>query len=240
MTRTALAIVLACALLAGCASSSPKKHGPPPPYTVTSVKTGFITTGDLGAAAIQVDDSGHGNHVIYTPPDSIPTCPYVQRADDVQTKVEPALELAGGNSTGRFVVGPSDPSRTPLPVVTEGALVFKTEVLADQGMDKVQAEAAKCPAAFTILGGPPVIVGNYKTNSRPFQLGDWEGFAQQLAHTYPSEVDGGTYDDLVTVVVHKANAILYIGFEQTKQTGQRADSATKVKDAMKVALGRLG
>jgi hypothetical protein len=44
----------------------------------------------------------------------------------------------------------------------------------------------------------------------------------------------------VTVVVGKANAILYVGFEQTKQTGQRADSATKVKDAMKVALGRLG
>jgi hypothetical protein len=107
-------------------------------------------------------------------------------------------------------------------------------------MDKVQAAAAKCPAAFTVLGGPPVIVGEYKTNSRPFQLGEWQGFAQQLVHTFPSDVDPRTYDDLMTVVVRKANAILYVGFEQTKQTGQRADSATKVKDAMKVALGRLG
>jgi hypothetical protein len=83
-------------------------------------------------------------------------------------------------------------------------------VLADQGMDRVQAAAAKCPAAFTILGGPPVIVGNYKTNSRPFRLGEWQGFAQQLVHTFPSDVDPGTYDDLVTVVVRKANAILYV------------------------------
>ena len=240
MTRTCLAIMLACAVIAGCSSGAPKKHGPPPPYTVASVKTGFITTGDLGAGAIEVDDSGHSNHVIYTPPDSIPTCPYVQRADDVTTDVSPALELAGGNSTGRFVVGPRDPSQTPLPVVTEGALVFKTDVLADQGMDKVQAEAAKCPAAFTVLGGPPVIVGDYKTNSRPFHLGEWQGFAQQLVHTFPSDDGQSTYDDVVTVVVRKANAILYVGYDQTKQTGQRADSATKVKDVMKVALGRLG
>ena len=221
-------------------SGRPGHRGPPPPYTVASVKTGLITTGDLGAGAIEVDDSGHGNHIIYTPPDSIPTCPYVQRADDVTTDVSPAVELAGGNSTGRFFVGPRDPSQTPVPVVTEGALVFKTDVLADQGMDKVQAEAAKCPAAFTILGRPPVIVGDYKTNSRPFQLGQWQGFAQQLVHTFPSGVDPGTFDDLVTVVVRKANAIVYVGFEQTKQTGQHADSASKVKDAMKVALGRLG
>jgi hypothetical protein len=86
----------------------------------------------------------------------------------------------------------------------------------------------------------PPIVGNYKTNSRPFQLSEWQGFAQQLVHTFPPGVDPGTYDDLVTVVVRKANAIVYVGFEQTKQTGQRADSASRVKDALKVALGRLG
>ncbi len=239
MTRTGILIVLTCALLVAC-GGSPKKHGPQPPYTVSSVKAGFITTGDLGQGAIEVNDSGHGAHIIYTPPDSVPTCPYVQRADDVTVAVAPALELAGSNSTGRFVVGPRAPAETPLPVVTEGALVFKTDGLAAQGMTKVQAEAAKCPDAFTILGGPPEIVGNYTTNGRPFQLGEWHGFAQQLVHTYPSNVDPGTYDDLVTVVVSKANAILYVGFAQTKQTGQRADSASKVKDAMKIALGRLG
>src|SRR5262245_33537942 len=66
------------------------------------------------------------------------------------------------------------------------------------------------------------------------------GRAGPLVHTFPPGAAPGTYDDLVTVVVRKANAIVYVGFEQTKQTGQRADSASKVKDAMKVALGRLG
>lgn len=240
MTRTAL-LIMTCAVLVACGTGSPAKHGPQPPYTVNTIKAGFITTGDVGKGAIEIDDSqAHlGAHFTFTAPDSIPTCPYVGRADDV-SDVQSAIELPGGTTTGQFVVGPSDPARTPLPVVTQGAQVFKSDVLADQGMDKVQAAAAKCPAAFTILGGPPVIVGNYKTNSRPFQLGEWQGFAQQLVHTFPSDVDPGTYDDLVTVVVRKANAILYVGYEQTKQTGQRADSATKVKDAMKVALGRLG
>lgn len=241
MTRTGLLIALVCAVLVGCSSGAPAKHGPQPPYTVTSIKTGFVTTGDLGKGAIEVDDSqSHlGAHFTFTAPDSIPTCPYVGRSDDV-SDVQSAIELAGGNSTGQWVVGPGDPAQAPLPTVTQGAQVFKTDVLADQGMDKVQAEAAKCPAAYSILGGPPTIVGDYKTNSRPFQLGEWQGFAQQLVHTFPSDVDQGTYDDVVTVVVRKANAILYVGYDQTKQTGQRADSPTKVKDVMKVALSRLG
>lgn len=241
MRRTGLPIALMCAVLVSCSDGSPRRHGPQPPYTVASIKTGFITTSDLGKGAIEVDDSqSHlGAHFTFTAPDSIPTCPYVGRADDV-SDVQSAIELSGGNSTGQWVVGPGDPAQTPLPTVTEGAQVFKTDVLASQGMDKVQAEAAKCPDAYTILGGPPTIVGDYKTNSRPFQVGEWQGFAQQLVHTFPSDVDQSTYDDLVTVVVRKANAILYVGYEQTKQTGQRADSATKVKDALKVALGRLG
>ena len=45
--------------------------------------------------------------------------------------------------------------------------------------------------------------------------------------------------NLVTVV-QKANVILYVGFEQTKQTGERADSSSRVRAAMHVALDRLG
>jgi hypothetical protein len=150
-----------------------------------------------------------------------------------------AIFVAGGvQPTEPDYRGHHSPSTAGLsPPLTANAC---TDGLAAQGMNQVPAEAAKCPATFSILGGPPVIVGNYTINSRPMQLGEWGGFAQQLVHTFPSGVDLGTYDDLVTIVVRKANAILYVGFEQTKQTGERADSATKVKDAMKVALGRLG
>ena len=224
--------------LAGCHSAPARKASS---YTVQSVRAGFITTGDLGAGTIQVDDSGHGGaHIIYTPPDSVPTCPYVQRADNVSGNVPPAVELPGSNSTGRFVVGPRDPAATPLATVTQGALVFTTSALADKGMDQVNAQTAKCPSAFTILGGPPVIVGDYKINNRPFELSGWRGFAQQLVHTFPAGVDPDTYDDLVTVVVHRANAILYVGYEQTKKVGERADSATKVRTALERTLNRLG
>jgi hypothetical protein len=242
MTTRLVTAALAGVVLAGCLAAC---DGSPKPkassYTVQSVKAGFITTGDLGAGTIQVDDSDHtGAHIIYTPPDSVPTCPYVQRADDVTGNVPPAVELPGSNSTGRFVVGPRDPAKTPLATVTQGALVFKTSALADNGMNQVDTETAKCPSAFTILGGPPVIIGNYTINSRPFELNGWRGFAQQLVHTFPADVDPETYDDLVTVVVHRANAILYIGYAQTKKVGDRADSAPKVRAALDHTLKRLG
>lgn len=242
MTTRLLTAALAGAVLAGglagCGSSPKPKASS---YSLQSVKAGFISTGDLGAGTIQVDDSGHtGAHIIYTPPDSVPTCPYVQRADDVTGNVSPAVELPGSNSTGRFVVGPRDPAKTPLATVTQGALVFKTSALADKGMDQVNTETAKCPSAFSILGGPPVIIGDYKINSRSFELNGWRGFAQQLVHTFPAGVDPDTYDDLVTVVLHRANAILYVGYAQTKNVGDRADSATKVRAALQRTLKRLG
>lgn len=242
MTTRILTAALAGAVLAGslaaCGSSPKPKAGS---YSVQSVKAGFISTGDLGTGTIQVDDSDHaGAHIIYTPPDSVPTCPYVQRADDVTGNVPPAVELPGSNSTGRFVVGPRDPAKTPLATVTQGALVFKTSALADKGMDQVNTETAKCPSTFTILGGPPVIIGDYKINSRSFELNGWRGFAQQLVHTFPAGVDPETYDDLVTVVLHRANAILYVGYAQTKNVGDRADSAKKVRAALEHTLKRLG
>lgn len=233
-----LAAVLVAAALASCDSGSPKKARAP--FTVTSVKAGFVTPADLGDGAVEFADIGHGAHIVYTPPDSIPTCPYVQRADDVAKPVAPALELPGGNSTGRIIVAPRDASKTPLPVVTEGALVFKTETLAVTAMRQVLTESAKCPASFTILGGPPVIVGDYKVTSRPFELAGWRGFAQHLAHTLPPGVDAETYDDLVTVVVHKANAILYVGLSQTKRVGERADSEQRVRSALDRTLHRIG
>jgi hypothetical protein len=231
--------VLLAAAVAGCGSDSPKPltHAP---YTVKSIQYGFATIKDIGKGAIRVDDSGHGSHVIYTPPDSVPTCSYVQRADDITVKVQPAVEPVGGNSTGRFIVGPPNPDRSALPVVTQGAVVFTTDALADTGMKTVTAEAAKCPDSFSILGGPPIIVGSYKVNSRAFKSAGWTGFAQQLAHTSPPDLGTDTYDDLATVVAHKSNAIIYLQLAQIRKTGQRADSNEKLEKLLKTTLGRLG
>jgi hypothetical protein len=235
----AAAAVLASATLAGCGAHSGKEltH---PPYTVNSIHLGFATIKDIGKGAIQVEDSEHGSHVIYTPPNSVPTCPYVQRADDTTVEVQPAVELVGGNPTGRFIVGPSNPEKSTLPVVTQGAVVFTTDALADQGMETVTAESAKCPDSFTILGGPPIIVGGYKVNRRTFKTAGWTGFAQQLAHTSPPDLNTGTYDDLVTIVAHKANAVIYFGYAQIHKIGQRADSGVKAEKLTKAILGRLG
>ena len=99
-------------------------------------------------------------------------------------------------------------------------MVFESAQLADAGMKEVNAAAAKCPGTFTILGGPPQIVGSYTVNSRPLELDGWKGFSQQLAHTAPPDLNPDTYDDLVTVVLHKGNAIIYAGFAQIKKTGR--------------------
>jgi hypothetical protein len=234
-----MAVAGAAVVLAGCGSGSGKDLAHPP-YTVKSVQFGFATTKDVGKGAVRVDDSGHGSHVIYTPPDSVPTCSYVQRADDTTVQVQPAVELVGGNSTGRFIVGPPNPDRSALPVVTQGAVVFTNEALAATGMKTVMAEEAKCPASFNILGGPPIIVGSYKVNGRAFKAKGWTGFAQQLAHTSPPDLGTDTYDDLATVVAHKANAIVYLQLAQIHKTGQRADSNEKLDKLIKTTLDRLG
>ncbi|MEU2613490.1 hypothetical protein ABZ570_18175 [Micromonospora sp. NPDC007271] len=231
--------LLALGVLAGCSSGAPEPLTKPP-YTVDSVRFGLVKPSDLGDGATEIKDNGHSSHVIYTPPNSIPTCPYIQRSEDVEVDVEPAIEPVGGNPTGRSIVAPELVGPSSLPVVTQGAVVFQSASLADTTMDTVVAESAKCPATFSVLGGPPSVVGDYKVGSRPIEIAGWKGFAQHLVHTSPPEVNPDTYDDLVTVVVHKANAIVYVGYAQIKSVGQRADSDEKVKALMKTTLARLG
>jgi hypothetical protein len=230
------ALLVACALLAACGGAS----GDGGQYTVRSIKRGFVTKADLGRGLIALQDTEHSNHIIYTPTDSVPTCPYVQHADTVTNGVQASIELDGGNSTGRFIVGPPNPDRSPVPVVTQGALVFKSTALAVAGMKKVTTAASRCPGAFSIFGGPPQIIGHYTVNSRPIQMSGWQGFAQQLAHTSPPDWHAAFYDDLDTVVVRKGNAILYAGFATVKKLGQRADSAATAQKTMARTLSRLG
>ncbi|SIR97227.1 hypothetical protein [Micromonospora avicenniae] len=236
---TIAAGLLALGVLAGCSSEGPAPVTKPP-YTVDSVRSGLVSPEDLGDGAIEIEDEGHSSHVIYTPPNSIPTCPYVQRSENVEVAVEPAIEPVGGNPTGRTIVAPQKVGPSSLPVVTQGAVVFQSSSLVDDTMNAVVAEANKCPATFSVLGGPPTVVGEYKVGSRPIEINGWKGFAQHLVHTSPPEVNPETYDDLVTVVVRKANAIIYVGYTQIKSVGKRADSDEKVKALMKTTLARLG
>jgi hypothetical protein len=235
--RSAAALLAACLALAACGGSGDDGGAT---YTVRSVKRGFVTKADLGKGLIAFQDTEHSNHIVYTPTDSVPTCPYVQRADTVSNGIQPAVELDGGNPTGRFIVGPPNPDRSPVPVVTQGAVVFKSTALAAAGMKKVASAAAKCPSAFSVFGGPPQIVGHYTVNSRPIALKGWRGFTQQLAHTSPPDWHAEFYDDLDTVVVRKGNAILYAGFATVKKLGRRADSAAKAQKTMERTLSRLG
>ncbi|MFU8876168.1 hypothetical protein [Micromonospora sp. SL4-19] len=231
--------LLALGVLAACSSEGPAPLTKPP-YTVDSIRLGLVGPGDLGEGATEIKDNGHSSHVVYTPPNSIPTCPYVQRSEDVEVEVEPAVEPVGGNPTGRSIVAPELVGASSLPVVTQGAVVFQNSSLVDNTMNTVVAEANKCPATFSVLGGPPSVVGDYKVGSRSIEINGWTGFAQHLVHTSPPEVNPDTYDDLVTVVVHKENAILYVGYAQIKAVGKRADSDEKVKALMKTTLARLG
>jgi len=234
-SSTLAAIVAASIALAGCGGDSGSAG-----FTRTSIKSGFVKPADLGGKNIvSFQDDGVAGHIVYTPEDSVPTCPYVQRADDAPRGSTAAVELQGGNSTGRFIVGPSPPTHDSPPVVTQGAVVFHNAQLADAGMKKVNASAAKCPGKWTILGGPPQIIGTYTVTSRPLEMHGWKGFSQQLAHLSPEDVNPDTYDDLVTVVLQKGNAILYAGFAQIKNTGERADSGAKAEQVMKRALARL-
>ena len=227
---------IAAIAIAGCGGGGDSSG-----FTQGSIRTGFVKPADLGGSGIiEFQDDGVAGHIIYTPEDSVPTCPYAQRADDAPRGTTAAVQLQGGNSTGRWIVGPNNPRRGAPPVVTQGAVVFQSAQLADAGMKKVNAAAAKCPGTFTILGGPPQILGTYTVTSRPIELNGWKGFSQQLAHNSPADVNPDTYDDLVTVVLHKDNAILYAGFAQIKHSGERADSGAKAEQVMKKSLSRLG
>src|SRR4051794_41698343 len=129
-SRTLAAIVAAALALTGCGGGS---GGDAPGYTQRSIKKGFVKPADLGGrGVIAFEDTGVAGHIIYTPEDSVPTCPYVQRADDAPVDaMTPAVELQGGNPTGRFIVGPQNPRRGSPPVVTQGAVVFQNAQIAD-------------------------------------------------------------------------------------------------------------
>lgn len=241
-TLVVLSVIAMTALAAGCSGDEKEASKPltQPPYTVTSIQSGFVRAGDLGPKAVEYADDGHPSHVVYTPADSIPTCPYVQRSETVSVKVEPAIQLAGGNTTNRHFVESRDPSVSTQPVITQGGLVFESDPLAQQGMKQVKAEAAKCPANFDVLGGPPVIVGEYRISQRAVDVAGWSGFVQRLAHTPPTDMPSDAYDDLATAVLRKSNSIIYISYQQTQKVGDQASSESRLRAMLDQTLPRLG
>ena len=222
--------------MAGCGGGASDE----PAYTQESIKSGFVKPADLGKDVIEFEDTGVAGHIIYTPEDSVPTCPYAQRADDAPAGTTAAVQLQGGNATGPLDRRPEQPAARRAAGRHPGrGRVPDREARRRRDEARRREAVSKCPRTFTILGGPPQILGTYTLNTRPLELHGWQGFSQQLAHTSPRDVNPDTYDDLVTVVLHKGNAILYAGFAQIKNTGERADSGAKAEQVMKQALARL-
>jgi hypothetical protein len=169
----------------------------------------------------------------------VQTCAFVHRSSTPDSPPN-AAEPTGGEPVGRFVVAPEIPLNRRIPEITQGALVFATAAIAESGMAEVADLLKQCPASYAVTGGPPAILGEYSVSSRPFELAGWKGYAQQLAHTYPRGQDSGHYDDMTTIILHRANVIIYFVVVQSKIIGDRATSAQNAKDIAKVVLERLG
>ncbi|MFJ2033983.1 hypothetical protein [Streptosporangium sp. NPDC087985] len=236
---SALALAAICAAVTGCASSA-DATATKPAYTAGDVKAAYYTAKDAGEGARDYwYDRDFHSHNNYVPPSAIQTCPYVQRSDAPKAPSN-VVQPVGGQPVGQFAVEPARATDSRVPYVTQNALVFGSNAIADNAMGEVNSGLAECPGSYEVRGGPPVILGTYSVTSRPLEVFGWKGYVQQLAHTYPSGQDDVYYEDIAIVVLHRANVILYLDLTQKKIVGDRADSADKVRGAMEKVLRRLG
>jgi len=231
-------LVLVAALLAsGCGTSS-GTSGATAKYSIAEVKASYYRAADSRAADhdFWVDRDYH-SHTNYVPLGGIEACPLSQRANKAYG-TPGTVEPKAGEPTGLFVVEAVDPDDYRTPKITQGALVFATDAVADAGMEKVAAAMAKCPPSYTIRGGPPPILGEYTLSSRPFEHDGWKGVAQQLAHTFPQ--DDVYYEDMAHLVIHRDNVIFYLDLVQQHVIGDRSDAVAKDEAVAKTILKRLG
>jgi hypothetical protein len=233
--RVALFCVALAVLAAGCGSDGKSS------YTIPDVKAAYYTAKDAGGAAANVEqfyvDEDFHSHANYIPRGGLEVCPLMQRAD-AATKADNMVQPDAAEPAPDFVVGPSRDTDARTPTITQGALVFGTSTIAGTGMKAVDAAMQKCPPTYEVRGGPSPILGTYSVNSRPLKSGDWQGVAQQIAHTYPT--DDVYYEDMAHVVVHRANVILYIDVTHRKVIGERSDASAKAEAVLKTVLKRLG
>ncbi len=143
-----------------------------------------------------------------------------------------------GEPVNQFVVAPKNPEDTRTPAITQGALVFGTSAIAEDGMKAVGGAVAKCPSTYEVRGGPSPILGTYSVSSRTLDTNGWKGVVQQIAHTNPA--DDVYYEDAAHVIVQRANVILYLNVTHEKIIGERSDSSGTAESVLRTVLTRLG
>lgn len=233
--RLVLALVLLAGIVTACGDSG-AGH-----YSGAQIKAAYYRAADGHDSALHdyyVDDDFH-SHTNYVPVGGLEVCPLAQRSD-APTAAPNVVEPTAGQPVAQFIVEPKEATDIRLPSITQGALVFGTGTIADTGMRAFSSGVTKCPASYTVTGGPSPILGTYSVNARPLKTSGWEGYTQQIAHTYPAGEDDVYYEDMAHVVLHRANVILYLDLVQKKVIGQRSDAAAKAERAVQTVLQRLG
>ena len=234
-------VVLVCAalaaLLAGCGSDTKSS------YTGADIKAAYYRAADESEVARPLvedywSDPDDHQHTNYVPREGIETCPQAQRANANAVLDGNSVTPEAGEPVNQFVVAPKRPDDIRTPLITQGALVFGTDEIADKGMDTVGGAMAKCPAKYEVRGGPSPILGTYNVSTREYDVGGWKGYVQQIAHTNPA--DDVYYEDTAHVVVQRANVILYLDVTHSKIIGERSDSSVKAESVLRTVLTRLG
>jgi hypothetical protein len=235
--RVVLACVALAAALAGCGADA--KSG----YTAADIKAAYYQATDESKAMQPIVEGNWADpldhaHTNYVPLDAIETCPQGQRANSAAPIEGNSVTPDAGDPVDQFIVGPTRPDDTRTPLITQGALVFGTDAIADTGMQLVASALAKCPGTYEVRGGPSPTLGTYSVSSRELESGGWKGYVQQIAHTNPA--DDVYYQDAAHVVVQRANVILYLDVTHSKIIGERSDASTKAEAVLSTVTKRLG
>jgi hypothetical protein len=229
--------VALAALLGGCGSDAKSS------YTGADIKAAYFRAADESKVARPLvedywanpDDHQHTNYVAR---EGIETCPQGQRAN-ANAKIDGNYVLPkAGEPVDEFVVAPNRQDDNHTPSITQGALVFGTDKIAENGIELVGDALAKCPSTYEVRGGPSPVLGTYNVSSREFDSGGWKGYVQQIAHTNPA--DDVYYEDAAHVIVRRANVILYLNVTHQKIIGERSDSSAKAEAVLRTVLKRLG
>jgi hypothetical protein len=228
-------VLLACLAAVGCGGSS-RSH-----YTVGEVKHAYFRPADFGPAVTgSFADPDFHSHSNYVPIGALEICPLAQRAEAASGGGVNEIQPKAAQPVQQYIVNPRSPDDDRTPTITQGGLVFGTSTIAGDGMDAATAAMTKCPASYAVRGGPAPILGTYSVSMRPLEEHGWSGVAQQIAHTYPPEIDDVYYEDIAHVLVRRANVILYVDVAHRKIIGERSDAAATARRVLATVLQRLG